>query len=147
MLNLGLRVGIRPRKLITTTPKPSKLLKAIIADPTTVITRGKTADNAKNLAPSFMAGILRKYGGTRLGRQEIDGELLLDVPNALWQLDWLDRDRVAKAPELERVVVAIDPAVTSGEDADETGIIVAGLGEDERFYVLDDASGRLSPVE
>jgi phage terminase large subunit-like protein len=85
MLNFGLRVGIRPRKLITTTPKPSKMLKAIIADPTTVITRGKTADNEKNLAPSFMAGIMRKYGGTRLGRQEIDGELLSDVPNALWQ--------------------------------------------------------------
>jgi phage terminase large subunit-like protein len=146
MLNLGLRVGIRPRKLITTTPKPSKLLKAIIADPSTVITRGKTADNEKNLAPSFMAGILRKYGGTRLGRQEIDGELLLDVPNALWQLDWLDRDRVAKAPELERVVVAIDPAVTSGEDADETGIIVAGVAGDHA-YVLEDASGRYQPHE
>jgi phage terminase large subunit-like protein len=146
MLNLGLRVGIRPRKLITTTPKPSKLLKAIIADPATVITRGKTADNEKNLAASFMAGILRKYGGTRLGRQEIDGELLLDVPNALWQLDWLDRDRVAKAPELERVVVAIDPAVTSGEDADETGIIVAGVVGDHA-YVLEDASGRYQPHE
>jgi phage terminase large subunit-like protein len=146
MLNLGLRVGVRPRKLITTTPKPSKLLKAIIADPTTVITRGKTADNEKNLAPSFMAGIMRKYGGTRLGRQEIDGELLLDVPNALWQLDWLDRDRVEKAPELERVVVAIDPAVTSGEDADETGIIVAGVVGDHA-YVLEDASGRYQPHE
>jgi phage terminase large subunit-like protein len=146
MLNFGLRVGIRPRKLITTTPRPSKMLKAIIADPTTVITRGATTDNEKNLAPSFMAGILRKYGGTRLGRQEIDGELLLDVPNALWQLDWLDRDRVAKAPELERVVVAIDPAVTSGEDADETGIIVAGVVGDHA-YVLEDASGRYQPHE
>jgi phage terminase large subunit-like protein len=146
MLNLGLRVGIRPRKLITTTPKPSKLLKAIIADPTTVITRGKTADNAANLSPMFMAGIMRKYGGTRLGRQEIDGELLLDVPNALWQLSWLDRDRVEKAPELERVVVAIDPAVTSGEDADETGIIVAGVVGDHA-YVLEDASGRYQPHE
>jgi phage terminase large subunit-like protein len=146
MLNLGLRVGIRPRKLITTTPKPSKLLKAIIADPTTVITRGKTADNAKNLSPMFMDGIMRKYAGTRLGRQEIDGELLLDVPNALWQLDWLDRDRVEKAPELERVVVAIDPAVTSGEDADETGIIVAGVTGDHA-YVLEDASGRYQPHE
>jgi phage terminase large subunit-like protein len=144
MLNLGLRVGIRPRKLITTTPKPSRLLKAIIADPATVITRGKTADNEKNLSPSFMAGILRKYGGTRLGRQEIDGELLLDVPNALWELGWLDRDRVAKAPDLERVVVAIDPAVTSGEDADETGIIVAGVVGDHA-YVLEDASGKYQP--
>jgi phage terminase large subunit-like protein len=146
MLNLGLRVGIRPRKLICTTPKPSKMLKSIITDPATIVTRGRTADNAKNLAPSFMAGILRKYGGTRLGRQEIDGELLLDVPNALWQLDWLDRDRVAKAPELERIVVAIDPAVTSGEDADETGIIVAGVVGDHA-YVLEDASGRYQPHE
>ena len=148
MLNLGLRVGIRPRKLITTTPRPIKLLNAIIADPTTVITRSKTADNAKNLAPSFMAGNMRKYAGTRLGRQEIDGELLSDVPGALWQLAWLDRDRVENAPSsgFERVVVAIDPAVTSGEDADETEIIVAGVTGDHG-YILEDGSGRYQPHE
>jgi predicted phage terminase large subunit-like protein len=148
MLNFGLRVGARPRKLITTTPKPTKQLKAIIADPTTVITRGKTLDNAKNLAPQFISGIMAKYAGTRLGRQEIDGELLSDTPGALWQLDWLDRDRVEAMPfsGLERVVVAIDPAVTSGEDADETGIIVAGVANGHA-YVLEDLSGRYQPHE
>lgn len=148
MLNLGLRSGTRPRKLICTTPRPSKMLKAIIEDPSTVITRGKTADNAKNLAPSFMDGILRKYGGTRLGRQEIGGELLSDVPGALWQLASIDSARVEIAPRsgCKRVVVAIDPAVTSGEDADETGIITAGIDGDHA-YVLEDASGRYAPIE
>jgi predicted phage terminase large subunit-like protein len=148
MLNFGLRVGIRPRKLICTTPKPSKLLRSIIADPNTVITRGKTVDNAKNLAPTFITSIMHKYAGTRLGRQEIDGELLSDTPGALWQLDWLDRDRVEAKPfsGLERIVVAIDPAVTSGEDADETGIVVAGVANGHA-YVLEDLSGRYQPHE
>jgi phage terminase large subunit-like protein len=147
MLNLGLRVGIRPRKLITTTPKPSKMLNAIIADPTTVITRGKTADNAKNLSPMFMASIMRKYAGTRMGRQEIDGELLSDTPGALWQLDWLDRDRVDRAPQLKRIVVAIDPAVSTSEGSDETGIVVAGIDNAEHVYVLEDLSGKFGPDE
>jgi phage terminase large subunit-like protein len=148
MLNLGLRVGIRPRKLITTTPRPSKMLKAIIADPTTVITRGATIDNEKNLAPGFIAGIMRKYAGTRLGRQEIDGELLSDTPGALWMLDWLDRDRVARAPEqLKRIVVAIDPAVSNNEGSDETGIVVAGVDRAGHGYILEDLSGRYAPHE
>jgi phage terminase large subunit-like protein len=148
-LNFGLRVGIRPRKLITTTPKPTKLLKSIVNDPTTFITRGSTLDNKSNLAPSFMSSIIKKYSGTRLGRQEIDGELLSDTPGALWQLDWLDRDRVEHLPfdGLARIVIAIDPAVTSGEDADETGIIAAGMDHAGEGYVLEDCSGRYQPHE
>jgi phage terminase large subunit-like protein len=148
-LNFGLRVGIRPRKLITTTPKPTKLLKSIVADPTTFITRGSTLDNGANLAPTFMTSIMKKYAGTRLGRQEIEGELLNDTPGALFQIDWLDRDRVTQLPwgGLQRIVIAIDPAVTSGEDADETGIIAAGLGYDGHGYILDDKSGRYQPHE
>jgi predicted phage terminase large subunit-like protein len=149
MLNFGLRVGARPRKLITTTPKPTKQLKQIIADPTTIITRGRTLDNSANLAPTFISGILNKYGGTRLGRQEIEGELLDDTPGALWQQKWIDDARVAAMPwgGLTRVVVAIDPAVTSGEDADETGIICAGVDANGAVYVLEDASGRYQPHE
>jgi predicted phage terminase large subunit-like protein len=149
MLNFGLRVGVRPRKLITTTPKPTKLLKAIIANPATVTTRGKTTDNAKNLAPTFISSIMNRYAGTRLGRQEIDGEMLSDTPGALWQLDWLDRDRIEAVPWLgfDRVVVAIDPAVTSGEDADETGIIVAGSDGNGHAFVLEDGSGKYAPAE
>jgi phage terminase large subunit-like protein len=148
MLNLGLRVGIRPRKLITTTPRPSKMLKAIIADPTTVITRGKTTDNAKNLAPTFISGIMSKYAGTRLGRQEIDGELLMDVQGALWTRDMLDRANGAwKLPDMKRVVVAVDPSGTHGAEdgGDSVGIVVAGLGSDEFGYVLADRTCKLSP--
>jgi phage terminase large subunit-like protein len=148
MLNLGLRVGIRPRKLITTTPRPSKMLKAIIADPTTVVTRGKTTDNAKNLAPTFISGIMSKYAGTRLGRQEIDGELLMDVQGALWTRDMLDRANGAwKLPDMKRVVVAVDPSGTRGQEdgGDSVGIVVAGLGSDGFGYVLADRTCKLSP--
>jgi predicted phage terminase large subunit-like protein len=95
----------------------------------------------------FMEGILRKYGGTRLGRQEIYGELLSDTPGALWQLDWLDRDRVDRAPRLDRIVVAIDPAVSTSEGSDETGIIAAGIAETGHVYVLEDQSGKFGPDE
>jgi hypothetical protein len=103
MLNLGLRVGIRPRKLITTTPRPSKMLKAIIADPTTVITRGKTVDNAQNLAPTFISSIMSRYSGTRLGRQEIDGELLTDVQGALWKVRRCRAASQSRSPLLPRL--------------------------------------------
>lgn len=112
-----------------------------------VVTRGSTFDNRANLPAAFFEEIVSRYRGTRLGRQELEAELLEDTPGALWQQSWLDRDRVDKAPELTRIVVAIDPAVSSGEGADETGIIVAGLGRDEHAYVLDDLSGRYGPPE
>jgi phage terminase large subunit-like protein len=148
MLNLGLRVGIRPRKLITTTPRPSKMLKAIIDDPSTVITRGRTVDNAKNLAPSFISSIMNRYAGTRMGRQEIDGELLLDVQGALWTRDMLDHANGAwKLPDMKRVVVAVDPSGTRGQEdgGDSVGIVVAGLGADGLGYVLADRTCKLSP--
>jgi phage terminase large subunit-like protein len=143
-----LRAGARPRKLITTTPKPSTTLRAIIADPTTVITRGRTVDNAKNLAPQFITSIMNKYAGTRLGRQEIDGELLLDYVGSLWPRDLVDRANGKwSLPEMKRVVVAIDPSGTRGEEdgGDSVGIVVAGLGADGFGYVLADRTCKLSP--
>lgn len=145
MLQFGLRLGIDPRVIVTTTPRPMKLVRDLLAAPTTIITRGSTFDNAKNLAPSALAQLKAKYEGTRLGRQELEGELLEDVEGALWQMNWIDSKRVKEAPHLTRIVVAVDPASTHGEDADETGIAVAGRGEDGEFYVLHGAGYRLSP--
>jgi phage terminase large subunit-like protein len=129
--------------VVTTTPKPTKLVQRLITDPTTVVTRGSTYDNAANLAPAFFAQIINRYEGTRLGRQELNAELLLDVPGALWVRLMFEERR--PAPDLTRVVVAIDPAASSNEDSDETGIIVAGKGIDGDYYVLADRSCRLSP--
>ncbi|AWN47153.1 ATP-binding protein [Methylobacterium terrae] len=147
MLMFGLRLG-RPRCVVTTTPKPVRLIRDLLARSDVRITRGRTMDNAANLAPSFIDAIQKRYGGTRLGRQEIDGELLQDVPGALWQREWIDQDRVTAAPEdLRRIVVAIDPAVTNTENSDETGIIVAGLDAAGHVYVLDDLTARLGPLD
>jgi phage terminase large subunit-like protein len=146
MAQFGLRIGTHPKWLVTTTPRAIKLIRELLARKDVVTTRGSTFANAVNLAAPFLETIHKRYAGTRLGRQELDGDLLSDTPGALWQLAWLDAARVEKAPELERVVVAIDPAVTSGEDADETGIIVAGVAGDHA-YVLEDASGRYQPHE
>jgi phage terminase large subunit-like protein len=144
-LELVLRAGSDPRCVVTTTPKPIAVVRELLTDPLTTVTRGSTYDNAANLAPSFLRRILGKYEGTRLGRQELHAELLDDIPGALWQRAMLDDLRVAEAPELQRIVVAVDPAVTSGEDSDETGIVVAGKGIDGHGYVLADLTCRLSP--
>ncbi|MBA3776900.1 MAG: DNA-packaging protein, partial [Betaproteobacteria bacterium] len=144
-LMFGLRLGERPRAVVTTTPRPVKLVRDLLRDSTTRITRGSTFDNAANLAPTFLDAVRKKYEGTRLGRQELYAEILDDTPGALWQREQIERLRVKVAPELTRVVVAIDPAVTSGEDSDETGIIAAGVGVDGHGYVLDDASIRATP--
>jgi phage terminase large subunit-like protein len=112
-----------------------------------VVTRGRTLDNAANLAPQFLEAITRKYGGTRLGRQELDGELLEDVPGALWQRAWIDQDRVEKAPDLKRIVVAIDPSVSNSENADECGIIAAGIDFSNEIFVLEDATAKLGPLD
>jgi predicted phage terminase large subunit-like protein len=148
-LQFTLRTGADPRITVTTTPKPFPLLRGLVAREgrDVVITRGSTFANAANLAPGFLDAIKARFGGTRLGRQEIEAELLSDTPGALWQLDWLDRDRVAEAPELRRIVVAIDPAVSISEGSDETGIIVAGIDRDRRVFVLEDLSGRYAPHE
>lgn len=146
-LMLGLRLGADPRCVATTTPKPRAWLSRLMADPRTVLTRGGTRENAANLAPAFLDQILARYDGTRLGRQEIEGEYLVDVPGALWTRALIEAARVpaATVPELQRVVVAVDPAVTSGAEADETGIVVAGRDAGTGFWVLEDLTGRLSP--
>lgn len=145
MLMMGLRLGEHPQVVATTTPKNVPIMRAIQGSPGVIVTRGRTLDNAGNLAPSFLTGLMARYEGTRLGRQELEGEDLDDNPDALWQREGLDACRVREAPELVRVVVAIDPAATSKDSSDETGIVVAGLGADGRGYVLADRSGRFKP--
>ena len=147
MLMMGLRLGDRPRVVVTTTPKPARLLRDVMAQKDCVVTRGSTRDNSANLAPGFLAAVLRQYEGTRLGRQELDAEILDDMPGALWTRTAIEASRVAVVPPLRRVVVAIDPAVSVGENSDETGIVVVGLGGDQQAYVLDDLSGRFHPQE
>jgi phage terminase large subunit-like protein len=138
MLQFGLRLGRRPQMVVTTTPRPIPLLKKLIADAATVITRAATASNAENLAPTFIAEMTRRYAGTALGRQELLGELVDDTTGALWRRDWIEAHRVAAAPELAAIVVAVDPPVTATAQSDACGIVVAGLGPDHRVYVLDD---------
>ena len=145
MLLLGLRLGANPRGLITTTPKPIALYKQLLRDPTVATTTSSTLRNAANLAPEYLREIISRYQGSRLGRQELDAELLEDVEGALWQRTWIDRTRVPAAPPLERVVVAIDPSVATTPDAHETGIVVAGIDARDHVYVLADESLRASP--
>lgn len=141
-LQFGLRLGDHPRLVAATTPKPRPLLKRLIAHPTTTVTHATTHDNP-HLSSTVRTRLEERYGGTRLGRQELLGVLMEDVEGALWTWDML-RDR-RPAPDLARVVVAVDPAVSSTEESDETGILVCGLGADGRGYVLADRSCRLSP--
>lgn len=149
MLQFGLRLGEHPRVLVTTTPRPIELVKAIVAgqEGRVVVSRGKTSDNYRNLAMPFLERIKARYEGTRLGRQELDAEILGDIPGALWSMAVLDTYRVQTAPEIGRTVVAVDPAVTSGEESDEHGIIVAGIGPDQTGYVLEDASIHGTPSQ
>ncbi len=146
-LELTLRGGADPRRVVTTTPKPRQGLKRLIADPATYVTRGATSANAANLAKGYITRLERRYAGTRLGRQELNAEMLEDAEGALWSLKRLDELRVAAPPELVRVVVAIDPAVSTGPRSAETGIVVAGIGADGIGYVLADRSGRFRPEE
>lgn len=148
-LQFGLRIGARPLAIVTTTPRPIPLIKSLMAAQTTFVTRGRTLDNAENLAASFISSIQERYAGTRLGRQELDAEILDDVSGALWARSWLDasRRKPAECPTMQRVVVAIDPSGTRGDedDGDSIGIVVAGKGVDGRAYVLADRSCKLSP--
>lgn len=150
-LQFGLRLGDHPRQIVTTTPQPIPVIRKLLNDPDCIVTRGRTYDNASNLAAPFLKQIEERYGGTRLGRQELEGEVLDDMPGALWNREIIDSARKPKAPELDRIVVAVDPAVTSGEEADETGIVAVGVSRDEdgneRGYVLADRSMRGSPDE
>ena len=143
MLQFGLRLGDAPRQVVTTTPRPIPLIKALLSDARTVVTRVATSANAANLAPSFLEAIVGRYRGTRLGRQELDAELLEDREDSLWPRALIERHRVAVAPELSRVVVAVDPPASSGARADACGIVVAGRGaawpgQDTRAFVLAD---------
>jgi phage terminase large subunit-like protein len=147
MLMFGLRLGPDPRVVVTTTPRPTRLVRALLADPTVVVTRGATRENRANLAPAFLHRIVRKYEGTRLGRQELEAELLEDAPGALWNRGLIEAGRAVAAPDLVRIVVGVDPAATSGADADETGILVAGRDRRGHGWVLADASGRYPPTE
>lgn len=148
-LMLGMRLGDDPKVVVTGTPKNVKLVKQIIADPHTVVTRGSTYDNVHNLAPQFKRRILAKYEGTRLGRQELNAELMEDVEGALWTHAQIDQDRVAASavPSLVRVVVGVDPQAVAGEDTNDTGIIGCGVGEDGHGYVLRDVSLNGTPAQ
>lgn len=151
MLQLTMRIGANPRTVISTTPKPSKLLKSLIAreGADIVITRGSTYDNRANLAKGYFASVVSRYEGTRKGRQELNAEVLEDIEGALWNMTMIDATRLLKSakPWFKRIVVAVDPAATAGEDSDETGIVVAAIGDDNRGYIIDDLSGKFSPQE
>lgn len=148
----GLRLGEHPQCLVTTTPRPLPLIKKLVADPDTVVTNGSTLDNADNLAKNTVKQLYERYGGTRLGRQELEGEILGDIPGALWSRENIDNNRLKQAPDdLERVFVAVDPATSSEEGSDETGIVVVALARDPdgyaRGYVLEDGTIKGSPEE
>ena len=144
----GLRLGTNPKLVITTTPRPSKLIKDLVKrnGDDVLLIKGSTFDNAENLAESSLKLLKEKYENTSLGRQELYAEIIEEVEGALWTMHLIDRSRKEKKdiPDFSRVVIAIDPAVTSKQTSDETGIIVVGKGQDNRYYVLEDSSGRFS---
>jgi len=158
-LQMGLRLGTKPRAVITGTPKPIELILRLLAEVKTgqtFVTRGNTYENSANLAANFLAQIGRLYGGTRLGRQEISGEVLEDIAGAIFNMKLVEKfrverredestEQVAARLQLERIVVAVDPAQTSENRVDETGIIVEGLGADGHGYILEDGSLKGSP--
>lgn len=143
-LQLGLRLGSNPRGIATTTPLPTDLIKELAKEETTHLTTGGTNENKDNLPKRFLDRIYEKYAGTRLGRQELDGEILDDVEGALWTHDMIQRVDESQLPQFERVVVAVDPAVTNNKKSDETGIVCAAVGVDNRYYVLGDYSIKAS---
>lgn len=145
MLMFGLRIGDKPQCVVTATPRPLNLIKELVKDKDTVITSGDTFENRANLAPAFFNRIIQKYRGTRLGRQEIYAEILDDNPEALFNRDIIDKYRVDYAPELKLISVGVDPAVTSNENSNDTGIIVAGKDKKNHYYVLYDYTCHTSP--
>lgn len=137
-LMLGLRLGSAPKVMATTTPRPVPLVRRLVGESGVVVSNGKTMDNEMNLPREFVGAVRALYEGTRLGRQELDGELIEDVAGALWSRDLLERQRVAKAPELTRIVIGVDPPVSDHGDA--CGIIAIGLGANGKAYILSDHS-------
>ncbi len=146
-LMFGLRLGDNPQAVITTTPKPIPLIKQLVARDDVFVTRGSTFENEKNLAESALEMMRERYEGTTLGRQELYAEIVDDVEGALWNPKLIDEARLPKEQEkeLQSIIVAIDPAVTSNVNSDETGIIVVGKDINNQYYVLEDASGRMTP--
>jgi phage terminase large subunit-like protein len=140
MLQFALRLGANPRQMVTTTPKAVPLVKRLMKDGDTALTHAPTSANEKNLAPGFLKAMHRAYAGTRLGRQELDGELIEDRNDALWSRAAIEEMRVQAAPDLVRVVVAVDPPASSGKRSDACGLVVAGLGMDGTAYVIADES-------
>lgn len=151
MARMGLRLGQHPRMCITTTPRPLPELRKLLKKPDTTVTRGTTYENLGNLAPTFREHVLDAYEGTRLGRQELGGEVLDDIEGALFMGAWIRH--VADRPRAHRVVVGVDPATSTGPDSDETGIVVAQLDREPgpdgkpRVTVLADLTGRYTPDE
>lgn len=139
-LEFGLRLGDHPQVVITTTPRPIPIIQQLVRDDMVVVTKGTSYENLSNLAPQFITRVIRKYEGTRVGRQELLAEILADVPGALWTRATLDAGRRATVPEMVRIVVGVDPAATSTEDSNETGIIVCGKDAKGEAWVFDDAS-------
>jgi phage terminase large subunit-like protein len=153
MLRFCVRLGDEPRWAIATTPRSLQIIKDLAADPANHVVRGSTYDNAQNLAASFLEDIKRKYEGTRLGRQEIYAEILDDNPGALWRMAQIDALRVKQMPELKRIGIGVDPAVSHDETSNETGIIVGGVGDcycegnkETHGFLFDDLSGIYSPA-
>jgi phage terminase large subunit-like protein len=147
--DFGLRLGDHPHRIVTTTPRNTTKLRELIQeqDGSVVVTKGTIRDNP-HLPAKKKAALIKLYAGTRIGRQELDGELLTDVPGALWTWAMIESAHASlpvPAPDYVRVVVAVDPATTSGEEADDTGIIVVAQGTDGRGYVLADRTCHLSP--
>jgi phage terminase large subunit-like protein len=140
MLQFGLRLGRHPRQIVTTTPRPAPLLKRLLADPRVAVSRAATHANALHLAPDFLQQIVTRYAGTRLGRQELDGEMVEERADALWTRDMLEACRLDVAPPLRRIVVAIDPPASSHKRADACGIVAAGIDAEGHVHVLEDAS-------
>lgn len=145
MLQFALRLGEKPQVCVTTTPRNVSLLKALLKSPSTVVTHAPTEANKANLATSFLEEVRSRYAGTRLGRQELDGVLLADAEGALWTSEILQKAHIDTVPELDRIVVAVDPSVSSGSGSDECGIVVAGAQtkgppRDWRAYVLADCT-------
>ena len=147
----ALRIGERPRVVVTTTPKPIKLIREWVSrtDNSIHITRGSTFDNERNLSKTALNELRNRYEGTRTGRQELYGEILEQSEGALWIRNWIEDTRIStdNLPRMTRIVVGVDPAVTSGENSDDTGIVTCGIGIDKHFYVLADDTLKASPNE
>ena len=147
MLSMGVRLPPNPRIVVTTTPRAIPIIRNLVDDPNCHVTTGSSYDNRANLSPKFFQHLVSRYEGTYLGQQELEGLLISDRPGALWSRDTIERNRVSKAPDLARVVVAVDPPANASEESSEAGIVVVGQGADGAGYVVSDASQHATPDE